>query len=332
MLHALLHARSVRISVLFAFVAALLLALAAAQSASPQAAGQASGLGRHDRELLAEARAAGKSTVTLLIAARPGAGSDVVRGLQGLGARIDYRDDALGYVRAQVAVDSAERAAKLSGVQTADLDEIVPLDDPRPTGQANPTPFPAPNASTPRDNPYMPIADTGAAAFIHSNPTRDGRGVTVGVLDTGVALDHPALATTTTGAPKVVDWVTYTDPLTDGDPTWVATNAVTGPAFSAGGVAYTAPAGALRFGTFDERDARLGGEVGRDVNRDGNPAGSSGKFGVLWDGASTVWVDVDQDHDFTDEPAMTDYKVNRDVRYFGTDNPATAVAGLSVPK
>ena len=77
---------------------------------------------------------------------------------------------------------------------------------------------------------------------------------------------------------------------------------------------------------FDERDPNLGGEVGNDVNRDGNPAGSSGTFGVLWDGGSQVWVDVDQDRSFADEPSMTNYKVNRDVRYFGTDNPATPVA------
>ena len=36
----------------------------------------------------------------------------------------------------------------------------------------------------------------------------------------GVTLDHPALQTTTTGQPKIVDWVTYTDPFTDNDPTW----------------------------------------------------------------------------------------------------------------
>ena len=58
---------------------------------------------------------------------------------------------------------------------------------------------------------------------------------------------------------------------------------------------YTAPsAGSFRFGLFNERDSRLGGEVGSDVNRDGNPAGSSGLFGVLWDGATTAWVDTDQ--------------------------------------
>ena len=62
---------------------------------------------------------------------------------------------------------------------------------------------------------------------------------------------------------------------------------MTGPTFTVGGVTYTAPAaGTFRFGVFNERDTRLGGEVGSDVNRDGNPAGSSGLFGVLWDGGA----------------------------------------------
>ena len=174
----------------------------------------------------------------------------------------------------------------------------------------------------------MPIGDTGAAEFLDANPTWDGRGVTVGILDSGITLDHPALTTTTTGAPKIVDWVTYTHPLTDEDPTWVVVGtAVSGPTFVVGGATYTAPsAGSFRFGTFNERDSRLGGEVGSDVNRDGNPAGSSGLFGVVWDGGTQVWVDVNQNGSFADEPAMTDYKVNRDWRYFGTDNPATAVS------
>ncbi len=156
--------------------------------------------------------------------------------------------------------------------------------------------------------------------------------MTVGILDSGITLDHPALATTTVGTPKIIDWVTYTDPFTDNDPTWVpVTSQVTGPTFTVGTapntVTYTAPSGgSFRFGLFNERDPRLGGEVGSDVNRDGNPAGSSGTFGVLWDGGSQVWVDADQDLSFADEAAMTNYKVNRDVGYFGTDNPATPVA------
>nr|AGU11659.1 Subtilase family [uncultured organism] len=80
----------------------------------------------------------------------------------------------------------------------------------------------------------------------------------------------------------------------------------------------------FRYGLFNERDARLGGEVGNDVNRDGNPAGSIGTFGVLWDTATnTVWVDTDQDKSFADEKALTDYKVRADQDEFGTDNPAT---------
>ena len=77
--------------------------------------------------------------------------------------------------------------------------------------------------------------------------------------------------------------MTYTDPFTDDDPTWVpVTSAVTGPTFTVGTapntVTYTAPSGgSFRFGLFNERDPRLGGEVGNDVNRDGNPPGSAAR-------------------------------------------------------
>src|SRR5262245_63151105 len=119
----------------------------------------------------------------------------------------------------------------------------------------------------------MPIGDTGASQFMAANPTWDGRGVTVGILDLGIDLDHPALATTSTGERKIVDWVTYTDPFVDNDPTWVNMQAqVSGASFTFEGATYTAPAaGSYRIGLFNERDARLGGEVGNDVNRDGNP-------------------------------------------------------------
>jgi hypothetical protein len=105
------------------------------------------------------------------------------------------------------------------------------------------------------------------------------------------------------------------------------TQVAASPGFTSSGVSYTAPAsGTFRFAVFNERDPRLGGEVGTDVNRDGNPAGSSGVFGVLWNtGTNDVYVDTDQDRSFADEQAMTDYKVRYDVGHFGTDNPATAV-------
>ena len=89
--------------------------------------------------------------------------------------------------------------AALSGVQTVNLDEVIPLDDPRPDGTVPPTPQTPPSAVTPRNNPYMPIGGTGAAQFTADHPTWDRRGVTVGILDTGVTLDHPSLLTTSTG-------------------------------------------------------------------------------------------------------------------------------------
>ena len=293
------------------------------------------GLGKKDRELVATAVAQGKSTVTLIVSTASGANSRVEAAIKGLGGSIGYREDSIGYLRAVVPTGKAGSVSGIAGVDGVDVDDVVRLDDPSPgpNGQVAPDPYPAPSASTPVVNPYMPIGDTGAAQFVQAHPTWDGRGTTIAIVDSGVDLAHPALQTTTTGERKIVDWVTMTDPTftgannNDADPTWIQMGTqVSGPSFGAAGATWTAPAGAYRFGVFNERDPRLGGELGNDVNRDGNPAGSNGTFGVLWDtAANTVRVDANQNHSFADDPAMTDYKVNKDVSYFGTDNPATPI-------
>src|SRR5919108_1530252 len=191
-------------------VAALL--LSAIGPIATLAARPESKLGKHDRALLADARADGRRTVTLLIATAPGGTQSVADAIAAQGGAVRYRDNDLGYIRAAVPTGKAEEAAAIGGMQSADIEVVIPLDNPRPGGATNPTPFPAPSPTTPRANPYMPTGDTGAAAFIDAHPTWDGRGVTVGILDTGITLDHPALSTTTTGAPKIIDWVTHTDP------------------------------------------------------------------------------------------------------------------------
>ena len=74
----------------------------------------------------------------------------------------------------------------------------------------------------------MPTKDTGSTAFKAQHKAWDGRGVTIGILDSGIDLDSAPLRTTTTpGQEKVTDWFTATDPVTEGalvtggDATWL---------------------------------------------------------------------------------------------------------------
>jgi hypothetical protein len=138
-----------------------------------------------------------------------------------------------------------------------------------------------------------------------------------------VDLAHPALAETTTGERKITDWVTATDPIVDNDASWrVMNTAVSGESFTYAGRTHRAPAGSYLINTF--RESIAVGEIGGDVNRDGDTADS---WALLYDPeAGTVRVDLDNDADFTDETAMRPYGEDHQVGYFGTDDPATEVA------
>ena len=183
-------------------------------------------LSQHNQKLLADAQAAKQDKVTVLIATDKGQTATVAAQVKGLGGSVSTKVDAVGYVRALLPTSAVTKAVKLPGVAALDLNESIPLEDPRPDAAASkgkgktPAPYPAPGATTPAENPYMPTAETGAVEFKENHPEADGRGMTIGILDSGVDLDNPALQTTTTGERKIVDWVTATDPLLDGDGTW----------------------------------------------------------------------------------------------------------------
>nr|WP_102133265.1 S8 family serine peptidase [Streptomyces hokutonensis] len=293
-------------------------------------------LGSDDADLLATAKADGDKNVTMMIATAPGQTEQVADQLDAVkGGSVGRTYDKLGYVRATVPTGKADSAiaaaAKLSSVHAIDLRQEIALDDPTPSadtakGAATATKtvtYSGPSKTTPAENPYNPSFETGAVDFVKKNPKADGRGITIGILDSGVDLGHPALQKTTTGERKIVDWVTSTDPINDGDQTWrPMITPVAGPTFTYGGSTWTAPTGSYEISTFRE-SYTTGGDAKGDANRDGDTTDS---WGVLYDpAAGTVTVDLNNNHDFGDDTPMKPYKDGYQIGYFGTDNPATDV-------
>ncbi|MEU1854396.1 S8 family serine peptidase [Streptomyces sp. NPDC019990] len=294
-------------------------------------------LGSDDAELLAQAKAHREKNITMMIATAPGRTEQVARELDAVkGGSVGRTYDKLGYVRATVPTGRAESAiaaaAKLSSVRAIDLRDEIPLEEPsleKGKSSASASTYPGPDKNTPAKNPYNPSFETGAVDFVKKNPKADGRGITIGVIDTGVDLATPALQKTTTGERKIVDWVTATDPVVDGDGTWrPMTTSVSGPSFDFGDKSWKAPEGTYRISVFAESvtamPAAMPGRSDGDVNRDGD---TTDDWGVLYDpAAGTVTIDVDDNGDFTDDTPMKPYKDGFQVGHFGTDDPATDIA------
>ncbi|MEU3221048.1 S8 family serine peptidase [Streptomyces sp. NPDC006971] len=294
-------------------------------------------LGANDAEVLAKAKAKGEKNITMMVATAPGATAQVAEQLDAVkGSVLGRAYDKLGYVRATVPTASAEAtikaASKLSSVHGIDLKQEIKLDDPTPAGdRAAGAPktkatgsYPAPDKKTPATNPYNPSFETGAVDFVERHPRADGRGITIGILDSGVDLGHPALQKTTTGERKIVDWVTATDPVSDGDGTWLRmTDSVSGPSFTHQGRTYKAPKGDYRISLFAEA-ATKGGDMAGDLNRDGD---TTDVWAVLYDPVTgDVRVDLNDNADFTDDATLKPYKEKHQVSYFGKDDPRTDVA------
>ncbi|MFW5470570.1 S8 family serine peptidase [Knoellia sp. CPCC 206435] len=294
-------------------------------------------LGRHDRDLLEKAVDSKAARVVVMIATEKGQTAAAVKAITANGGVVATVNDKVGYISASVPTGKVDAVAKNAAIVAVDLNERIDL--PRPVAQtssgAEAAGTAAPGASTPDDNPFMPTRDIGSIAFKKANPTFDGRGTTIGVIDSGVDLDHPALQKTSTGQRKIVDWVTGTDPLLESDGSWRAMiTTVTGPTFTVAPTAtvngpgsgvgtYTAPAGTFKFNRVAENISANSDAKG-DFNRDGD---TNDRWGILYDEETNdIWVDANQDLTFSASEKMRPYKEQFDIGHFGVDNPATEIA------
>lgn len=277
----------------------------------------------------------------ILFAVRPECTSSVLRPLEGLGAILEYRHDAVGYLRLRIPDAALRRIPDIGGIdaimvaptfaqlaahppfarrgvvyaQSQDMEQQPP--------RRNVT-F---DARLLADNPYTSAVGIGAETFRARHPTYDGRGVTVSVKDGGIDPLMPQLRTARSldGKPKtkIVDIFTTNDSrIADPGSGWLAmrdTVRAAGRTARYAGTDYVVPRpGRYRIAQFDERSEWAPSVTENDMDRDGNPPGSSGTFGVLWDEATnTVWVDTDRDRDFTNEKPMTDYRERFDIGVFG---------------
>jgi hypothetical protein len=304
---------------------------------------------------LAQARARGEVDVLLVIASMPGQNRRVADAVAGFGGTVQYRDDDVDYLRARMPIDQVEALVAHPGVHSVDV-SITEVSRafgmPGVPGAAGPVgPSPGQAADTipevwppvlsdyPLTNRYSPRGDLRATELLEANPTYDGRGVKVAMIDMNPDVLLPELqearALDGTPLPKVVAFGTALDPDEEDDGRWVRMNdvvEVSGDRFSFGDTTFVAPrAGTFRIAMFDEAKADTMGTYGeqglnRDVNRDENPEGSSRLFAVLWDESTDdVWVDTDQDLDFTDEARLTDFRIRPEFGVFGTDNHETPI-------
>ena len=334
-------------SVAAAFAALMLLSFATPPDSTAQPPRRPF-LFKDARGELAQARARGESEVVLVMAAMPGRNARLAAAVEGMGGRIGFRFDEVDYLRAWVPVERVEELVDHPDVHSVDLsitnrsrsfglaggDEVSPI-----------APLPSPDtiwppvlSDRPLSNRYSPLGDMRAIEWREQNPTWDGRGVTIAMIDMLPDMLLPELQTARDlggdEVPKIAVYRNVLDPEIEDNGWWLDMDDMVeaaGGGFEYRDTTYAAPRdGIFRIAIFDEVRADTMGVYGSslegDVNRDGNPEGSSRLFAVLWDeAAGDVWVDTDQDLDFTDETPMSDYAERPGFGVFGTDDPETPV-------
>lgn len=200
--------------------------------------------------------------------------------------------------------------------------DVPDVATPPPAGPERPEPTtPMAPADAALARGWMPLAATGVPDFLRAHPAWDGRGVLIGILDSGIDAGVPGLQRTPTGSAKLLDLRDFSGeglvPLTRAVPVG---DSVRIGGITLGGMSRVRTlnaAGPYYGGLFRERP--LGQLPASDLNGDGDERDS---LAVLVTQASDGWiamVDSDGDGSLLSERPVRDYLHGRDT--FGWAQP-----------